>query len=76
MAEAQNAPNCAAPAKLDDGWSVSRGGARPPPFPLLLDGPRLDAWKEANLHAVVVLRHGVLVYEGYFTRIGAGGWDR
>lgn len=42
----------------------------------LLDGPRLDAWKEADVHAVVALRHGTLVCEGYFTRIGAGGWDR
>ena len=32
--------------------------------------------KKANIHAVIVLRHGALVYEGYFARIGAGGWDR
>ena len=30
-------------------------------------GPRLEGWTEANPHAVVVARHGVLVYEHYFT---------
>ncbi|MDL2405522.1 serine hydrolase [Rhizobium calliandrae] len=30
-------------------------------------GPHFEAWTEANLHAVVVARHGKLVYEHYFT---------
>jgi len=30
-------------------------------------GPRFEAWHEANAHAVLVARHGALVYEHYFT---------
>ena len=30
-------------------------------------GPRFQAWTEANVHSVVVARHGKLVYERYFT---------
>ena len=29
-------------------------------------GPWLDAWEEAHVHAVLVVRHGVTVYERYF----------
>lgn len=29
-------------------------------------GPRFEAWPEANLHAVVVRRHGRLVFQRYF----------
>jgi len=30
-------------------------------------GPRFKAWTEANVHSVLVIRHGKLVYERYFT---------
>lgn len=30
-------------------------------------GPRLEGWKEGDPHGVAVARHGVLVYERYFT---------
>jgi len=30
-------------------------------------GWRLQAWTEANVHPVLVIRHGNLVYERYFT---------
>ena len=30
-------------------------------------GPRLRDWKEADVHAVLVVRRGKLVYENYFT---------
>ncbi|MES2604462.1 MAG: hypothetical protein V4603_05955, partial [Pseudomonadota bacterium] len=29
--------------------------------------PQFDSWGEANLHAALILRHGKLVYERYFT---------
>lgn len=67
-ARAQNPADCAAPAKLDDGWTVSRpADQRLDPALVCSIGPRLRGWKEANVHAVVVIRHGVLVYEDYFT---------
>ncbi len=35
----------------------------------LLDGlaPQFESWHEANLHAALILRHGQLVYERYFS---------
>jgi CubicO group peptidase (beta-lactamase class C family) len=63
---AQKAPDCTAPAQLDDGWVVSRPQEQGlDPALICSIGPRLDAWKEANIHAVVVARHGVLVFEDY-----------
>jgi len=65
---AQTKPDCDAPAKLDDGWAVARPEEQGlDPTLICAIGPRFDAWKEANVHAVVVARHGVLVYERYFT---------
>ncbi len=67
-AHAENAPDCAAPARLDDGWSVSRPDEQGlDPSLICAIGPRLRGWKEANVHAVVVARHGALVYEDYST---------
>jgi CubicO group peptidase (beta-lactamase class C family) len=65
---AQTKPDCDAPGKLDDGWTVSRPGEQGlDPSLICSIGSQLDAWKEANVHAVVVVRHGTLVYEAYFT---------
>jgi len=57
-----------APAELDDGWRVAR------PEHQGMDGAmlrgiaaRFAACEEARAHAVVVARHGALVYEHYFT---------
>lgn len=57
-----------APAELDDGWRVAR------PEHQGMDGAmlrgiaaRFTAGAEAHAHAVVVARHGALVYEHYFT---------
>lgn len=56
------------PEGLTDGWEVSD------PESQGLDGGLLrgiakqfEAWKEANVHAVLIARHGALVYERYFT---------
>ncbi len=68
VALAESGPGCAAPAKLDDGWAVSGPAEQGlDPSPICSIGPHFDAWKEANVHAVVVIRHGALVYEAYFT---------
>jgi CubicO group peptidase (beta-lactamase class C family) len=59
---------CGAPADLHDGWKVA-APAQEGLDPKLIYGigPRLDKMTEADAHAVVVIRHGVLVYEHYFT---------
>jgi CubicO group peptidase (beta-lactamase class C family) len=60
-------PACGAPATLDDGWPIDR------PENVGLDGARLcgiaDRLKatNANVHAVVVVRRGKLVFEQYFS---------
>lgn len=55
------------PAQMQDGWPVA-----PPaehdldPGVLAAIAPRFEAWTDANMHAILVVRHGVLVYEHYF----------
>ena len=65
-AHSQTNPACGVPAALDDGWIID--------FPenAGLDGARLCAIAarlketEADVHAVVIARHGRLVFEQYF----------
>jgi CubicO group peptidase (beta-lactamase class C family) len=67
-AMAEEKPGCDAPPDLKDGWSLSRPEDQGLDAALICAiGPRLEAWKEANVHAIVVARHGALVYERYFT---------
>ena len=67
LAALAQAPPCGAPAAMNDGWEVA-----PPdavglvPATLCGIGPRLTAWTEADIHSVLVIRHGKLVYEHYF----------
>ena len=57
---------CGSPASLNDGWPTAT------PEGTSLDGPRLCgiaarlAATNANVHAVVIVRHGKLVFEQYF----------
>ena len=59
-------PACGAPAKLDDGWTIAK------PEDVGIDGTRLCAIAErlkvtnANVHGVVIVRGGKLVFEQYF----------
>jgi CubicO group peptidase (beta-lactamase class C family) len=65
------AAECGAPADLHDGWKVATPAQQGlGPGPICAIGPRLEKLKEADPNGVVVARHGVLVYEHYFT-----GWD-
>jgi CubicO group peptidase (beta-lactamase class C family) len=63
---AQTNPVCGTPAVLDDGWSTAS------PDSVGLDGTRLCGIAarlkdtEANVHAVVIVRHGKLLFEQYF----------
>ena len=58
--------DCGVPAKLDDGWTIAK------PEDTGLDGTRLCAIAErlkvtnANVHGVVIVRSGKLVFEQYF----------
>lgn len=57
---------CGVPAQLDDGWTIAK------PEDTGLDGTRLCAIAErlkvtdANVHGVVIVRRGKLVFEQYF----------
>jgi CubicO group peptidase (beta-lactamase class C family) len=57
-----------APADLDDGWPVTAPERQGMDGALLRGiAVRFAACEEARAHAVVVARHGALVYEHYFT---------
>jgi CubicO group peptidase (beta-lactamase class C family) len=62
----QTAPACGTPVTLDDAWTIAT------PESVDLDSARLCAIAarlketEANVHAVVIVRHGKLVFEQYF----------
>ena len=63
---AETSPACGTPTALDDGWTIAS------PESVGLDSERLCTiaarMKEtdANVHAVVIVRHGKLVFEQYF----------
>jgi hypothetical protein len=58
--------DCGTPAPLADGWDVAAPDAVGfDPVTLCGIGPRFQAWAEANVHSVLVIRHGKLVYERY-----------
>ncbi|WP_343713218.1 serine hydrolase [Inquilinus sp.] len=64
-AAADTPPDCRAPAALNDGWAVAAPADEGfDPATLCAVGPAMEA---RNAHAVLVVRHGTLVYERYFT---------
>src|SRR5215218_8489722 len=61
------AETCDRPQAIGDGWSIAT------PDEVGIDGARLcevdaflSAWPRRNIHAVVVVRRGQLVFERYF----------
>ncbi|HEU0155242.1 MAG TPA: serine hydrolase [Stellaceae bacterium] len=73
VAAAEAPTKCAAPANLNDGWKVAAPAQEGlDPMLICAIGPHLGELEDADPHAVVVVRHGVLVYEHYFT----GGDER
>jgi hypothetical protein len=65
---AQAEAGCGAPRPAEDGWPVAE------PETVDLDGATLCSmstwlrgWKEGNIHAVLVVRSGALVFEQYFS---------
>jgi len=67
--DAQQTPaNCGAPDATEDGWSIATPGE------VGFDPAALCQWSERriatprdNIHAILVVRHGKLVFEQYFT---------
>ncbi len=60
------AADCNAPARKADGWSVSSPSDQGlDPALICAIGPRLKDLPEADPNGVVIVRHGVLVYEQY-----------
>lgn len=67
MAQPTPLSGCGAPPAGPDRWPVAAPEtAGLDPTILCAIGPRFEAWKEADIHSVVVIRHGKLVYEHYF----------
>jgi CubicO group peptidase (beta-lactamase class C family) len=67
-AAAQPAAPCEPPAAANDGWAVAEPSAVGlDAATLCAIGPSFTSWKDANVHAVLVIRHGKLVLERYFT---------
>ena len=65
-----HAEDCGTPLATDDHWPI----ATPAEVGLNAEAlcrisVRFQAWHEANVHAVVVARHGKLVFERYFSGI-------
>src|SRR5580704_14338849 len=69
LAYGQTNQVCGMPAKLDDGWTIAA------PESVGLDGKRLCTIEQrlkltdADIHAVVIARHGKLAFEQYFAGI-------
>ena len=58
---------CGRPADLHDGWKTAAPAQEGlDPKLICAIGPRLETLKRADPDGVVVVRHGVLVYEHYF----------
>src|SRR5262245_50411156 len=56
------------PADMADGWPTASPEKLGFDSALLSElGPHFDSWTDANAHAVLIARHGTLVYERYFT---------
>jgi CubicO group peptidase (beta-lactamase class C family) len=68
IARSDPTPDCGVPTAMNDGWEVASPAVSGlDPATLCGIGRRFQAWTEANVHSVLVIRHGKLVYERYFT---------
>ena len=60
--------DCGVPAAMNDGWDVSSPRQQHFDDALICAiGPQLENLPEASPNGVVIVRHGILVYEAYFT---------
>ena len=75
IARAGTSADCSAPAAISDGLPVSPPAAQGlDPHLICSAGPGLAKLAGADPHGVVVIRHGVLVYEQYFAGDDMRGW--
>lgn len=66
--QAQETKNCGTPINIDDGWTLATPGDVGMDAERLCGLDKLIAhWPDANIHAVVIVRHGKLVMERYFS---------
>jgi CubicO group peptidase (beta-lactamase class C family) len=68
--------DCGAPSDIHDGWELSsqeKQGIASLPLCAMTDG--IVSGKLANVDAIVVVRHGVLVYEKYFSYPSASRFE-
>jgi CubicO group peptidase (beta-lactamase class C family) len=67
-AVAEQAGDCGGLPDLGDGWEIASPAQEGfDPESLCALGPHLAALRDADPHGVVVVRHGKLVYEAYFS---------
>jgi CubicO group peptidase (beta-lactamase class C family) len=64
------AEDCGTPIAGADAWPI----AAPAEVGMNADalcvvGPRMAAWREARIHSILIVRHGRLVFERYFTGV-------
>jgi CubicO group peptidase (beta-lactamase class C family) len=65
---AAQATDCDRPSPGSDGWAVAApSDAGLDPATLCPVVARFAEWRQADIHAIVVVRHGVLAFEHYFT---------
>ena len=75
IARAGTSADCGAPAAISDDWPVSPSAQQGLDPQLICSiGPGLAKQTGADPHGVVVIRHGVLVYEQYFAGEDMRGW--
>ena len=64
---AAQAPDCGPPSAGVDGWAVAAPAeAGLDPATLCAVVPRFAEWRQADVHGIVVVRHGRLAFEHYF----------
>jgi CubicO group peptidase (beta-lactamase class C family) len=67
MAFAADTADCASPSDIQDGWAITSPQQQGlDPVRLCAMGNGVTDGKLANVDSIVVVRHGVLVYEHYF----------
>jgi CubicO group peptidase (beta-lactamase class C family) len=65
---AAQASDCGSPSAGSDGWAVAAPAeAGLDPATLCAVVPRFAEWRQADVHGIVVVRHGRLVLDHYFT---------
>jgi CubicO group peptidase (beta-lactamase class C family) len=75
VAEGAASADCGVPAVMSDGWTVSSPAKQDLDQKMICSiGPGFAKLRDADPHGVVVIRHGMLVYERYFAGDDRRGW--